>query len=175
MVVVSMGLVLTIGRPATALSPTQTIFLCDKAKPNTDKKVEHFFTKGVLMPLSSYDDDPFVTDVNVECMDATRFNQDQDSHPVLSDDRAFIQDADVIYRQDPVTGDLVPLAWNPWPLPTSNTGGSFQFPDEERFPAFKAEYGPDGRIVRRDGLQVWLPNGLHRDMNTTVKPQTIAE
>jgi hypothetical protein len=37
----------------------------------------------------------------------------------------------------------------------------FRFSDEARFPLFKAERGTDGKILLREGLQVWTPQDLH--------------
>lgn len=163
---VSLSLIVTTSRPAAAMSPTLLTFICDSGKKNAEKIVEHLFARGLLMPLSSYDDDPFVQDANVECMDVEEFAR-KEGLPILVNDQTEILDEAFIYREDQGTGEFKPFAWNPWPEGRVNMDGSFRFPNEERFPEFKAERGPDGKIILRDGLQVWTPNNLQRGMTTT--------
>lgn len=160
------GLLLVIGRPAEAVSPARATLVCDSGKPNTERRVERLFVQGVVMPLSAYDDDPFVQDAPVECIEAGEFAY-REGLPILVNEQTEILDEAVIYREDRGTGEFKPFAWNPWPEGKVNTDGSFRFPGEERFPEFKAERGPDGKIVLRDGLQVWTPNNLQRGMTTT--------
>lgn len=163
----SLSVALVLGRPAEAVSPEKATMVCDTGRQNTADRVERLFTQGVIMPLSSYDDDPFVEDASVECVDATMLARDYDERLILLNNRTSLAEEDFIYRKDKTTGEFKRFAWNPWPLqPKANADGSFRFLDEERFPEFKPERGPNGKIVLRDGLQVWLPNNLHRG-NTT--------
>ena len=116
--------------------------------------------------ISSYKDDPFVRESDVERMDASRFILGEDGRFILSNDRVSIENESKIFRKD--TDDLYkPFAWNPWPQQgTSNIYGDFRFQDEERFPLFKQERDSNGKVILRDGLQVWTPNDLHLGMNT---------
>jgi len=111
------------------------------------------------MQISSYDDDPFAGESIVELMDPARFGQSEDGHTVLSGNLVSVFDESKIYRQDPNTGQYKPFAWNPWPAwPTANEQGDFRFPDEERFPLHRVERDLDGKVLLKDGLQVWTPN-----------------
>lgn len=165
-VVVSLSLVVATGRLAKAVSPAKAALACDSGKANTAKRVERLFVQGVVMPLSSYDDDPFLQNATIECMEVEEFAR-KEGLPILVNDQTEILDEAVIYREDQGTGEFKPFAWNPWPEGRVNIDGSFRFPDEERFPEFKAERGPDGKIILRDGLQVWTSNNLQRGMTTT--------
>lgn len=130
-------------------------------------QLEQSLERGQLMPISSYDDDPFVRDAIVECLPHGGFAQTADGRPVLESSHVTIADEDVIWRLDSTTGLFKPLAWNPWPVITvANTDGSFRFPDEPRFPRLEIERGSDGKPILRDGLQVWKPFDLHRGRTT---------
>ena len=110
--------------------------------------------------ISSYEDDPFVRESDVRRLDLSGFIVNEDGRPGLSSDIAAILEEDFIYRKD-ATGEFTKFAWNPWPqMPTANQQGDFRFPDEARFPLFRQERGPDGKLILRDGLQVWTPNDL---------------
>jgi hypothetical protein len=103
----------------------------------------------------------------VERLDASRFDQSEDGRPILSGTLVYIQDEEVIYRQDPETGKFVPFAQNPWPLPTSNATGNFRFTDEARFPRHEIERDAAGRpVLDENGLQVWKPRDIRLGMNT---------
>src|SRR5215468_2177279 len=118
------------------------------------------------MWISSYEDDPFVMESLVERMAPSRFDLGEDGRPVLSNNLVRIENESKIYRKD-ANGDFQPFAWNPWPqVGTSNVYGDFRFQDEERFPLFKQERDSDGKIILKDGLQVWTPNDLHLGMTT---------
>jgi len=119
------------------------------------------------MRISSYEDDPFVRESDAKRMDLSKFGEDEDGRPILSNDRVKIENEDFIYRKDTATGEFKKFAWNPWPAPASNQYGDFRFPDEVRFPLFKQERDADGKIILKDGLQVWTPNDLHLGMTTT--------
>ncbi len=113
----------------------------------------------IRMRISSYEDDPFVWESVVRRMDPSRFGQGEDGRPILSGSLVTLSEESKIYRKDPSTGQFKPFAWNPWPQePTSNLRGDFRFPDEERFPLHRVERDPDGKIILKDGLQVWTPN-----------------
>lgn len=163
------------GAPALAVelpkplgNTSKAVLLCDRKETGQPvaARVEQAFEKARVMPISSYDDDPFVAGANVECLADSGFARAADGSLLLSTSLVKIQDDDVIFRADPVSGDFRAFANNPWPAPTSNTDGSFRFPDEARFPPFLAERGSDGRIVVENGLQVWLPQDLHLGMTT---------
>jgi len=153
---------------------SKAVLLCDRrdSERPVATLVERAFEKGRVMPISSYDDDPFVQDSIVECMDASGFARGPDGRLILSNARVLIQDELRIFRLDQTgdeeqSGEFKPFAINPWPAPTSNADGSFRFPDEPRFPLFTIERGADGKPILRDGLQVWTPNNFHRGMTTT--------
>lgn len=126
-------------------------------------------TQGAAIRISAYNDDPFANEAKVERMDASRFNLWEDGRPFLSNSRAAVEDESFIYRQDRVTGEYKPFAWNPWPLPVANEKDNFKFPDEPRFPLFEIERGPDGKPVLVDGLQVWKPLDLFLGLTTSFK------
>lgn len=117
------------------------------------------------IPISTYEDDPFVRSSAVQRMDGARFDYDQERHPFLASTEVSISKEDWIYRKD-ANGDYIKFAWNPWPLATANAQGDFLFQTEDRFPLFKQERGPDGKVLLRDGLPVWTPNDLHLGMTT---------
>jgi hypothetical protein len=99
-------------------------------------------------------------------MDASRFTTDSNGHPLMSCDRVSMINESVIYRKNP-QGEFVKFAWNPWPQEgSSNEKGDFRFPDEPRFPLHEPERDADGKIVMRDGLQVWKPLDHHLGINT---------
>src|SRR5262245_47717674 len=70
--------------------------------------------RPVPMPISSYKDDPFVRESDVERMDASRFSLGEDGRPILSNDRVSIVNESKIFRKD-TDGVFKPFAWNPWP------------------------------------------------------------
>jgi hypothetical protein len=161
--------------PALPNDESRASLLCDlRSESLTADVVERAFEVGRVMPISSYDDDPFVHDAVVECLSDSGFAHGQDGRPLLSNTRVLMQDEGVIFRATQVTGDVgeqqdlifLPFANNPWPAGTSNADGSFRFPDEPRFPLHEVERGPDGRPILRDGLQIWKPRDLHRGMTT---------
>jgi hypothetical protein len=130
-------------------------------------RIERAFDRGLLMPISAYDDDPFVRDAGVECVPDQGFYRADDGTLYLWNSRVTVHNEDKIYRRDPVSGEFKPFAWNPWPTYTvANADGSFRFPEEPRFPLFVIERGPDGKPILRDGLQVWQPLDLHLGMTT---------
>jgi len=124
--------------------------------------------RGFFKLISSYDDDPFVADSIVERMSPSRFGEDEDGRPILLNNLVGVEDEPVIYRQDSETGEFIPFALNPWSpeLRRANADGNFMFPVEERFPLHRVKRDADGKIVLNDGLQVWLPQDLHRGMTT---------
>ncbi len=72
-----------------------------------------------------------------------------------------------IYALDKQTAEFKPFAWNPWPLyPLPNEQGDFRIADEERFPLHKTERDADGKVILRDGLQVWTPRNLRLGSTT---------
>jgi hypothetical protein len=120
------------------------------------------------MLISSYEDDPFVRESDVRRMDPERFGLGEDGRPTLSGSLVSVGNESKLYRKDPKDGVYKPFAWNPWPwVPTSNSHGDFRFPDEERFPLHRVERGSDGKIILKDGLQVWTPNDRRLGSTTT--------
>jgi hypothetical protein len=130
-----------------------------------------------LVPISSYDDDPFADDAVVERMSRTRFEAGPDGRLALSSDLVAIEEESVIYRFNQTLGRFVAFAWNPWSpdLRKSNAAGNFAFPDEERFPLHRVERDADGKVVLVDGLQHWLPQDLHRGMTTVFESTNAAK
>src|SRR5262245_6717622 len=119
------------------------------------------------MRISSYENDPFVSESLVRRMDAERFSVDEDGRLILRSNLVSLSEESKIYRKDQQTGEFKPFAWNPWPQePTANQQGDFRFPDEERFPLHTAERDADGKIILRDGLQVWTPR-VHLRLGAT--------
>ena len=131
------------------------------------------------MPISAYDDDPFVDSTEVEKLRSSVFHSGADGLPILSNSRIAIGDEQLIYLEDPATGDYRPFANNPWPCepdpvntgfclpPKSNGKGDFRFPREERFPLHLIERGPDGRpLLDANGRQIWKPRDLHLGSTT---------
>jgi len=156
-----------LGAPAVGAGASRSVRVCDGVRGKSDgDRIARFFARGDVMPISSYDDDPFVADATIDCMDPSRFSLGAGGLPVLVGDHVKIQDEAVIYRANRATGVFEPFAWNPWPPPTSNADGNFEFRQEDRFPLFLVERDAGGTIVLRDGLQVWTPVNLHRGMTT---------
>ena len=118
-----------------------------------------------LIPISTYRDDPFVAVSVIGHIDRRRFKQ-AENRPALYSNQVEILDEAVIYREDRQTGEFKPFAWNPWPETRPNENGDFSFPNEERFPLFRPERGPDGKIILYEGLQVWTPNNLNLGATT---------
>ena len=115
---------------------------------------------------SVYQDDPFLAESYVGRVDASSCSLDSNGHPVMSGERVSMINESKIYRKD-ANGEFVPFAWNPWPQEgTSNDKGNFKFADEPRFPLHQPERDADGKIVMRDGLQVWKPLDHHLGINT---------
>ena len=122
-------------------------------------------TQSSSIRVSKYQDDPFVAQSYIGRVDASRFTTDNDGHPFMSSDRVSMIGESFIYRKTP-DGEFVKFAWNPWPIDgRSNQKGNFKFADEARFPIHEAERDADGKIVMRDGLQVWKPRDLHLGIN----------
>src|SRR5262245_35053604 len=115
---------------------------------------------------SVYQDDPFLAESYIGRVDASRCTLDSNGHPVMTGARVSMINESKIYKRD-ANGELVPFAWNPWPQEgTSNEKGNFKFADEPRFPLHQPERDADGKIVMRDGLQVWKPLDHHLGINT---------
>lgn len=123
--------------------------------------------RGIPVRISSYEDDPFVHESLVRRLDRARFESDANGLLALSSDRVIVLDERFVYRQDRNTGEFKTFAWNPWPVTRANQRGDFRFPGEERFPLFKVERGPDGKIILDEGLQVWTPQDLNLGSTTS--------
>ena len=116
--------------------------------------------RGSLIPISTYRDDPFVAESAIEQMAAAKFSLDEFGRRVLQSNLVTITEESKIYRRDN-TNLLKPFAWNPWPIVvTSNQQGDFRFPNEARFPLHLADRDAEGKVILRDGLQVWTPRDL---------------
>ena len=123
-------------------------------------------TQSSSVRVSEYQDDPFVAESYIGRVDASRFTTDKNGHPFMSCDRVSMIGESFIYRKT-AAGEFVKFAWNPWPIDgSSNEKGNFRFPDEPRFPLHEPERDADGKIVMRDGLQVWKPRDHHLGINT---------
>jgi hypothetical protein len=128
-----------------------------------------------LVPLSSYEDDPFVADAIVECLRESKFRLIDNFSLLQENGRVSIQDETVIYREIGTTGEFVPFAINPWPQPFSNAQRNFLFTDEPRFPRHEVERDAAGRPARdARGLQIWKPRNLQRGMNVTFEATNAA-
>ncbi len=149
--------ILAIALMSLPVLEAQTIAIAGRWKGNS----------STPMPISAYKDDPFVKDPIVERMAPSRFVEDVTGRLRFRSDQVDILDEAYIYREDKTTGEFKPFAWNPWPETRSNLDGDFRFQNEERFPLFKPERGPDGKIILKDGLQLWMPNDLNLGMTTT--------
>ncbi|MGH9850825.1 MAG: hypothetical protein ACREBD_13390 [Blastocatellia bacterium] len=124
-------------------------------------------TRGFFIPISSYDNDPFVEDSVVERLNRWRFDPGEEGYPILSSNLVRIEDEPVVYREDPKTGDYIAFATNPWPAPAANADGDFTFPNEARFPRHEIERDADGKpVLDEQGLQLWKPRDLRRGMAT---------
>ncbi len=109
-----------------------------------------------------------------ERMNLSRFILSEDWRPILANEMVKLINESKIYRRG-ADGVFKPFAWNPWPAPSSNMYGDFRFPDEERFPLHRVERGADGKIILKDGLQLWSPNDLHLGMTTTFNAANAAK
>lgn len=142
-------------------------------------KAQPFEGKGLFRLVSAYQDDPSVEPSIVKWIGAGDTGYLPDGRRVLRGPRVRIIDEEKIYSQDKETREFKPVAWNPWPEPVANAEGEFVFADEERFPILNLERGPDGAVLRRDGLQVWSRQDLRLGMNTAfaaaVATKTAAE
>ncbi|HJQ27360.1 MAG TPA: hypothetical protein VKA60_25970 [Blastocatellia bacterium] len=122
--------------------------------------------EGSTIKISSYMDDPFVKESDLRHIDALRIGKDENGKPFLAGDRVSMINEDFIYRRN-AAGEFVKFAWNPWPKDgRSNEKGNFNFADEVRFPIHETERDADGKVVLRDGLQVWKPRDLRLGITT---------
>jgi hypothetical protein len=132
--------------------------------------------RGLFIPISSYDDDPFVADSVVERLNRWRFDPGKDGYPILSSKLVRIEDEPLVYRADPRTGNFLPFATNPWPAPAANADGDFTFPNEARFPLHLIERDADGKpVLDERGLQLWKPRDLRRGMTTAFEAANAAK
>lgn len=129
-------------------------------------KAQTIPTRGHNVPISCYTDDPYVWESDVRHLQLTRFGQASDGRLTLLGHPVWVQDEAVIYRENRESGEFTPFAWNPWPETRANENGDFRFSNEERFPLFNPERGTDGKIVMREGLQVWTLNQLNLGLTT---------
>jgi hypothetical protein len=127
--------------------------------------------QGSAIRISSYLDDPFVALSNIGRLDASRIGQDNNGDPFLSGDRVSMIGEDFIYREERASesnpGIFTRFAWNPWPKDgRPNNKGNFKFADETRFPLHETERDADGKVILKDGLQVWKPRDLRLGITT---------
>ncbi|MFN7928452.1 MAG: hypothetical protein U0Y68_10980 [Blastocatellia bacterium] len=124
-------------------------------------------TRGAAIPISTYRDDPTVATAVIDDIRASKLGAGEDDRPFsLLGPTVSISEETYIYRRD-AQGEFQKFAWNPYPFnQASNEQGDFRFPHEARFPLFTPERGADGKIVLRDGLQVWQPNQLRLGATT---------
>lgn len=161
------------GVPARAATSTDALRagalgdLAGRCDLRSTAQVEQWFRRGLVMPISSYDDDPFAADSVVECLPTGGFPRTADGRLLLANDRVTVANEDKIYRFDRTTGIWSPFLWNPWPVVTTSAAdGSFRFPDEPRFPLVVVQRDAAGKPILVDGLQVWESLDLHRGMTT---------
>jgi hypothetical protein len=126
------------------------------------------------VPISSYDDDPFVASSAAEVLGRWGFGSDEHGKLVLWSDIVAIEEEPYVYRADPDTGEYHAIAWNPWlpQLRWANGSGDFLFPGEERFPFLAVQRDSAGDVVYDEGLQVWLPQELRLGMTTAFEAAT---
>lgn len=127
--------------------------------------------EGSTIKISSYMDDPFVKESDLRRIEASRIGKDENGKPFLAGDRVSMINEDFIYREDRSDelnpGTFKRFALNPWPKDgRSNEKGNFNFADEARFPIHEVERDADGKVVLRDGLQVWKPRDLRQGITT---------
>jgi Beta-propeller repeat len=127
------------------------------------------------VPLSSYEDDPFVADAIVECLPESKFSVVDGFWLLQVNERVNIQDEPIVYRENRTTREFMPFANNPWPQPFSNAQRNFLFADEPRFPAHRIERDAAGRpVLDAQGLQIWKPRDLQRGMNVAFEAANAA-
>jgi hypothetical protein len=132
--------------------------------------------RGLFIPISSYDDDPFVADSVIERLNRWRFDPGENRYPILSNSVVRIEDEPLIYRADPKTGAFTAFATNPWPAPAANADGDFTFPNEARFPLHLIERDADGKpVLDERGLQLWKPRDQRRGMTTAFEAANAAK
>ena len=146
-----------------------------KHRKPTDRynRAQHAADKTPVQ-VSSNDDDPFANESNIEGMHRKDFDVDAKGNPLgLHGMRASVGDESKLFRKD-ANGVFQPFAWNPWPPEVKpDDQGRFVF-NEARFPPHLVERGPDGKIILRDGLQVWTPNQLKVGSATTFEGMNTA-
>lgn len=118
--------------------------------------------------ISSYDDDPFTDDSVIDRIPQGTASQDDQGKLMLENTELKVQEEEFVYRWNDESQEFIAFAWNPWSpdLKYSNQAGDFTFVEEPRFPLHRVERGPDGKIVLKDGLQLWLEQDLHRGVTT---------
>lgn len=124
--------------------------------------------RNLFVAISSYNDDPFVSDSVTGTMDQSKFSRNDQGKLMLQSSTVSTIEESKIFRINKDTVEAIPFAWNPWAeeLKVANDAGNFAYPNEPRFPLHIPERGPDGKIVVVDGLQVWQQRDLHRGINT---------
>jgi hypothetical protein len=128
------------------------------------------------IPISSYEDDPFVMESVVQRIDFSRFGVDSEGRLMLMGDQVSLAEESKIYALDKQTGEFKTFAWNPWPLyPLPNEQGDFRIVDEERFPLHKTERDAEGKVILRDGLQVWTPRNLRLGSTTAFEAAQVVK
>jgi len=129
---------------------------------------QSFPFRNLFIAISSYDDDPYVADTVTENMDESKFSRNDQGRLMLQSPTVSIIEESLIYRRNKDTNEYVKFAWNPWPeeLNVANEAGNFTYPNEPRFPIHVPERGPDGKVILKDGYQVWKTRDLHRGINT---------
>jgi len=116
--------------------------------------------------ISSYMDDPFVSESDIRRIDTSRIGKDENGNPFLDGDHVSMINEDFIYKRN-AAGDFFKFAWNPWPKDgRANEMGNFDFTGETRFPVHEVERDADGKVLLRDGLQVWKPRDLRLGITT---------
>lgn len=139
---------------------------CDEHAAASTEITAGLARRGRLVPISSYEDDPFAADSIIECLPDSKFSVVDNFWLLQANERVNIYDEPVVYRENRATGEFVPFANNPWPQPLSNLQRNFRFDDELRFPTHQIERNAAGQpVLDANGLQIWKPRDLHRGMN----------
>lgn len=123
--------------------------------------------RGSFIPISTYRDDPTAAASVIDGIHTSKLGSGEGGRAFsLIGSTVSTGEETYIYRRD-AQGQFQKFAWNPYPYDQlSNENGDFSYPNEDRFPLFTPERGADGKIVLRDGLQVWKPNQLRLGTTT---------
>src|SRR5678815_1946967 len=75
---------------------------------------QSFPFRNLFIPVSSYDDDPFVADSVTENVDESKFSRNDQGQLMLQNPSVSMIEENLIYRLNKDIDKWVPFAWNPW-------------------------------------------------------------